>query len=320
MSQSSWSNPLEDIFESGSGEADDRFAITEPGPRGWTFACDEQGRYTFCSPEVEELLGIAPQSFLEKRFQNFALSVESAFSLRTAIETQEPPIEMQMVFNHQQGDPVPAYLNLMQSVDQQGNPSGWYGFTYVMNAPGEEWAGEQVRAEKLEESLDELIDLTGRVVYDVLAEVRRLSPGLVKAEHSRVRKEVLEGGLRIAGPEIRYHLEWGRKFDLSDEEAIFVAEKQAAEDAGWLQRLFAPRRIVRSDFNRISVIIQSDSKKGLLVWVESPEAARDRRMVDAGAVIKHSGGLRAEVEKALENPWKEKKVLLRGRDYLVKDS
>ena len=65
---------------------------------GWTWDCDDQGCYTFCSSEVMEYLGQDPGTLIGQNFDHYLLDGESVIALKNALKPRQFPVEVELVY------------------------------------------------------------------------------------------------------------------------------------------------------------------------------------------------------------------------------
>lgn len=62
--------------------------------QGWSWRCDSSGRYSECSPEVEQALGLPPLAFLKKPLAAAQLSRESIQVMHVALAGARLPEDL----------------------------------------------------------------------------------------------------------------------------------------------------------------------------------------------------------------------------------
>jgi len=304
------------------GDVFDREPAGRPHPRaledaflsGWSFACDPSGCYTACGPEVERVLGIPPEAFIGRSFVNFALVMTSAVELKFSLEAEKPPLQVQVDFENDRGEHLPAVLNVFATLDREGRHTGWHGFAYLVDAAPEKSAQEQA-----DQKLDRLVQVAETLLTGLLDDLRRNSPAIQKARNSRVTRAenlVDSPGNGLRSREIRFTLEWGEKFDLSPNEKLFVIENRFAGKRDLFRRLLASSEIVKCDLFWIAAVIAIEGKDAwLLVDYPSMEAPTARLLVQD--FLLDTGPMLAEIRRGIENPWYTRTVLQKGRDFLL---
>ncbi|GAB4494650.1 MAG: hypothetical protein OHK0052_00200 [Anaerolineales bacterium] len=91
-------------------------------PTGWTWECDAQGRYTACSPEVQTILGRAPESFLGELLQVFALSADSQADMAKIFSHDDFPAELNVDFEMADGRWMRTTLQIVRRPPVPGSP------------------------------------------------------------------------------------------------------------------------------------------------------------------------------------------------------
>jgi signal transduction histidine kinase/DNA-binding response OmpR family regulator len=103
-------------------------------PPGWTWECDRYCFYTYCSPEVEEILGISPDSFSEQSLYGFALDPASGQILRSIIKNRLFPIETDALFNNiKTGAWLSVRMTIYAHTNDTGEITGYHGFNLLMS-------------------------------------------------------------------------------------------------------------------------------------------------------------------------------------------
>lgn len=107
---------------------------------GWSWECDQFGFYTFCSEEVANILGIAPEKFSEQSIYEFAIAPESGKALRKAIKNNVFPLELDAYFKSMRGSTVTVKITLYPNYHQDPPPSqnadtvtGYHGFNLFLS-------------------------------------------------------------------------------------------------------------------------------------------------------------------------------------------
>ena len=120
------SQRINDLFaelEQGSanlpGEGDDL--------NGWAWECDERKQYIFCSPEVNDILGIEPDDFLEKNLASFRVAVQDREKLEAVLDGEQSQGEIALQFRATDGAYVPVRMHIIKKDEQ-----GWHGFNHVI--------------------------------------------------------------------------------------------------------------------------------------------------------------------------------------------
>ncbi len=100
---------------------------------GWTWDCDDQGFYTFCSSEVKEYLGQEPGTLIGKSFDHYLLDSQSVESLKNALKPRQFPVEVDLVYrippeNHR----LRVKMHVFSTPSSNGHQLGFHGFTQVL--------------------------------------------------------------------------------------------------------------------------------------------------------------------------------------------
>ena len=100
---------------------------------GWTWECDHQGRYTFCSSEIKEYLGLESTTLLGKNFAEYLLELHSVEALRNALEAGHFPLDVDLVYRiPPENRLVPVKMHIFAPPPNNGHQSGFHGFTQIL--------------------------------------------------------------------------------------------------------------------------------------------------------------------------------------------
>jgi signal transduction histidine kinase/DNA-binding response OmpR family regulator len=100
---------------------------------GWTWECDDQGRYTFCSSEIKEYLGLDSGALLGQDFVSFLLDRHSVEALREALKSRQFPLDVDLVYRvPPENRLVPVKMHLFAPPPNNGHQNGFHGFTQVL--------------------------------------------------------------------------------------------------------------------------------------------------------------------------------------------
>ena len=98
---------------------------------GWTWKCDQDGIYTYCSPEVLSVLGYAPEEIIGNAFWDFGLSPQSRERVLKAVDQQSKPFEVMVQIINVDGEELDISLNVIPDLTEDGGKAGWRGFMQV---------------------------------------------------------------------------------------------------------------------------------------------------------------------------------------------
>ncbi len=79
---------------------------------GWTWECDSHGAFTFCSPEVEDCLGIRSEDFLHQSLYTFQISPQSIQDLDRLAGQNVFPCEIEVQYYTSQGNWIPVRMTV----------------------------------------------------------------------------------------------------------------------------------------------------------------------------------------------------------------
>ncbi|MCK4741789.1 MAG: PAS domain-containing protein, partial [Anaerolineales bacterium] len=103
-------------------------------PRGWSWEIDSAGRYTWCSPEVEKAIGMAPDDLIGKEIYSSGFNAEAAAELNKLIDSGQPIQHLLMDFENPQGEHCTILLDSHLLMDKQGLPKGYRGISQIVEA------------------------------------------------------------------------------------------------------------------------------------------------------------------------------------------
>ena len=132
-------------------------AFTSAVPGGWLWEADLQGRYTWCSPEVERFLGWPSSDLIGKDVAAFGFSEESADMLRPMIHSGRAVDGLRLEARASDGSEIQLLFSAQLRPGLRGKPAGFRGAVQVLSvvarapSPGAApTAGPEVEAETLE--------------------------------------------------------------------------------------------------------------------------------------------------------------------------
>jgi signal transduction histidine kinase/CheY-like chemotaxis protein len=100
---------------------------------GWTWECDDQGRYTFCSSEIKTYLGLESDSLLGQNFADYLLDIHSVEALRDALESRLFPLDVDLIYRiPPENRLVPVKMHVFAPPSNNGHQSGFHGFTQIV--------------------------------------------------------------------------------------------------------------------------------------------------------------------------------------------
>ncbi|MBL6965230.1 MAG: GAF domain-containing protein [Anaerolineales bacterium] len=99
---------------------------------GWIWECDAGGRYTTCSPEVEQALGVDPAEFIGKSLTTFQLVEETPGGFQSQLEQHPAQGEFIVTYHNPHKQKIPARIRYFRTTNQAGKFTGWRGFTQLI--------------------------------------------------------------------------------------------------------------------------------------------------------------------------------------------
>jgi signal transduction histidine kinase/DNA-binding response OmpR family regulator len=102
-------------------------------PRGWSWEIDNSGRYTWCSPEVEKAIGLAPDALLGQEFFRSGFSADTTAELKQLIDSGQPIQHLLLDFVNPQGEKCTILLDSHQLMEKQGSLKGYRGISQIVD-------------------------------------------------------------------------------------------------------------------------------------------------------------------------------------------
>jgi signal transduction histidine kinase/CheY-like chemotaxis protein/PAS domain-containing protein len=104
---------------------------------GWRWECDASGRFSYCSEEVLNALGIPAERFLGRLFTRYQLShasIDALDEILISSDGESLPVEVDVEYQNSQGVYIPVRLTLMPifSDELPDHPVGWRGYARLM--------------------------------------------------------------------------------------------------------------------------------------------------------------------------------------------
>ena len=103
-------------------------------PRGWSWEIDSAGRYTWCSPEVEEAISLTPDDLLGKEIFGSGFNSEATAELKQLIDSGQPIQHLLLDFEYPQGEQCTILIRSTQRIDKQGMLKGYRGIFQIVDA------------------------------------------------------------------------------------------------------------------------------------------------------------------------------------------
>lgn len=172
---------------------------------GWLWECDQDGKFTYCSPEVEQALGISAKEFLSQSLLTFRLVPETTNIVEQLFHNLDEPTTARVSYYHQSGIVLPVNLTTLgQWTDLNGNTMvrGFAQLQIVEAAPSttDELDGYEKSSESVKADLDEKtpkatnqvddevwsIKIASQLILQMLKHIQSITPEIQSAKDSRV--------------------------------------------------------------------------------------------------------------------------------------
>lgn len=133
-------NRLEDLL-SGLMESAPRTGSLAPArvgpspklePDGFVWECDPQGRYVWCSPEIERILGYPPEELRGKEIRSIGFLPPKADELHALITAGKPIYNIRLQVRTQEGNLITVLVNALARVEPSGERIGYRGVAQVV--------------------------------------------------------------------------------------------------------------------------------------------------------------------------------------------
>lgn len=106
------------------------------GPMGWIWESDASGRYTWCSPEVERILGRPAEELIGQDVAVVGLSAPSSEVLRKALAGPHPVRNLKVEGRAHDGSQLTLLINTVRRTSANGDPAGHRGVVQVVGVKG----------------------------------------------------------------------------------------------------------------------------------------------------------------------------------------
>jgi PAS domain S-box-containing protein len=103
-------------------------------PRGWVWELDLAGNYSWCSPEIERILGFTPEEILGKQFHTIGMESQSSETVRALMEQGGPIQQLVIEAQHRDGRTFQLLIRSMHRVDAAGEPLGYRGVAQLTDS------------------------------------------------------------------------------------------------------------------------------------------------------------------------------------------
>lgn len=102
-------------------------------PTGWVWEVDLEGRYTWCSPEIERLMGIDPDDLIGVSLFDPPMVGASGGELRDRFEQQQPISNLKVRLENPRGKRHSGLVHALVRNDKAGKPVGYRGVTQLLD-------------------------------------------------------------------------------------------------------------------------------------------------------------------------------------------
>lgn len=229
---------------------------------GWVWECDQDGIFTYCSPEVEQALGVQASEFISQSLLDFRLSPDTLDSVNQIFHDFDETNWTSIKYKHQSGIYLPIHLYILGKWPNKEGQTIIRGFCQLQrseepakadldtiscnepfdkyNLPMQADVSEEVdQAEELRK-----LKIASQLIIEMLKHLRYTHDEIRSAEDCRIlttiedhvvedtsegkeKTEYLFGKRVISFPkttvaQLIHRLEWGKKLDLTEAEKEFT--------------------------------------------------------------------------------------------------
>ncbi len=253
---------LENLFSNNSLSEDELAppeSLTYPG---WVWESDQDGNITYCSPEVEQALGVQASEFISQNLFNFRLSPDTTESIKQVFHDSDEINWTSIKYKHQSGIYLPVNLYILGKWPKKEGHTIIRGFCQLQRSDEPAQAGLDtisrnepfdetnlpIQAELVEEvdQAEKLrkIRIASQLIIDMLKHLRYAHDDIRGAKDCRIlttiedqviedtsagkeKTEYLFGKRVVSFPkttvgQLKHRLEWGIKLDLTEAEKEFT--------------------------------------------------------------------------------------------------
>lgn len=203
----------------------DRTSAGSTSP-GWVWDCDDRGTITFCSPEVELVLGIPANEFVNQNLLDFRLAPSSINQVIQFFQDFQEPKNILVSYRHQSGVYLPVNLYMLGQWIADNGMMLVRGFAQLQveneamhdfetalqsaaisdHAPEKESHAAEELVSQAEENLRK-IKITSQLIIEMLKHLKETDVGIRQAKISQIvtktEKKMMEDTSSEA-PEIQY--------------------------------------------------------------------------------------------------------------------
>lgn len=150
---------------------------------GWSWVCDQDGIYTFCSPQALGHLRVPGDKFLGQSLFTFRLHPESSIVLTNELKKDIYPLELETRFQSSGGGWVDVRMHIFCRRGDGGTLQEWYGFNLLLPADSDARPEDSLMAPS-----QSILELAVEMIRSGLKiEARRLLQVMLKANPHDVK-------------------------------------------------------------------------------------------------------------------------------------
>jgi PAS domain S-box-containing protein len=123
---------LDSIPRTGSLEAVLRKTEEPWHTEGFVWESDVEGKFVWVSPEIEKVLGYAPDDLIGQAISSIALPTSGAEELQNVLAEGQPVYNLRVQAKNKDGDEITLILNALARADSDGERTGHRGVAQVV--------------------------------------------------------------------------------------------------------------------------------------------------------------------------------------------
>jgi hypothetical protein len=113
---------------------------------GWSWVCDQEGIYTFCSPQVFGHLRVPEDKFLGQSLLTFNLHPESSRMLTDELTNDVYPLELETRFQSSGGGWIDVRMHVFCRRADDNTIQEWFGFNLLLPHDSDALAEDSLKA------------------------------------------------------------------------------------------------------------------------------------------------------------------------------
>lgn len=116
----------------------------------FSWESDANGLYTKCSQEVTQVLGYSSEEVIGNPLLSIGLNFSEQNNLRTALQSEVFPCDVELLFQTKSGKTVTTRCNLFQKSNSEGQLIGYQGIVLLLDTPVKDIVSTEIPTKKSE--------------------------------------------------------------------------------------------------------------------------------------------------------------------------